>query len=231
MEEQYRFVDSLPLDVKNIVYNYTDDSYKQLNEKLRSNILLSKQERILVDTLDDLFDDISLLTETLIVYRGISKYYPFENINTFISTSLDKNVSISFSGKYCCILQIILPPGSKVIPLRSMSKLPGEEEILLPRNGNFQITFRNETIFPYIYHLVYLPKNSISIKNKSKKEIDKELDQQEIDYWVKRILNLITDLDLEIFGPEEAVYSVINTTLKEEKISEKAIKLVIKELS
>lgn len=91
--------------------------------------MLNKKEQELLDTLDELFENVPPIDQTQIVYRGISTYFPLESIKSFISTSLSFDVATSFSGKYCCLLYITLSPGSKILPLKELSYLPSEEEM------------------------------------------------------------------------------------------------------
>lgn len=93
-------------------------------------------------SLDNLFKKIPPTTKDIIVYRGIHSSY---EINTnfsekgYTSTSLNEKVGKLFAPKQgCCLLKIIIPKGSKVIPLFGYS-MSSESEVLLPRNATFKI--------------------------------------------------------------------------------------------
>ena len=88
----------------------------------------------------------------LILYRGLSTEFT-EGLNPcFVSGSLDKRVAELFGGdKFVCYLYI--KNGVPILPLKSISKFPDEDEFLLPR-GLIYTIFNIETIDEKIlYHV------------------------------------------------------------------------------
>jgi hypothetical protein len=79
------------------------------------------------------------LTDELIVYRGVeTQYYSTDGKNfesaTYISTSIDPNVSIRFSKATtgCCVKKMILKPGTRAIFMQPISRYKQEAEVLIP---------------------------------------------------------------------------------------------------
>lgn len=96
--------------------------------------------------LDAAFANVPPLAHSMVVYRGI-KYnkgekYQHESVynKQYISTTTHIETAQDFlSGKSCCVLHITLPQGSRVLPLKRVSHYKDENEILLPRGGEFII--------------------------------------------------------------------------------------------
>ena len=94
---------------------------------------------------DNAFVNVPALESDIVVYRGIrAELAPYVHNPAFEkqywSTSLSKNISKQFKGKSCCMLTIKVPKGSHVLPVAGVSKYPIEQEVLLPRNGHYEIT-------------------------------------------------------------------------------------------
>ena len=77
------------------------------------------------------------------VYRGTGDYeIPIENgkfvMKGFAGTSLHPETAAEFSQSgNCCLYELELPPGTPFLYLKSISKVPEEEEILIPSNTEF----------------------------------------------------------------------------------------------
>jgi hypothetical protein len=77
------------------------------------------------------------------VYRGTGDYQaPIENgkfvMKGFAGTSLRPETASEFSQSAdCCLYELELPAGTPFLYLKSISKVPEEEEILLPSNTEF----------------------------------------------------------------------------------------------
>ena len=64
------------------------------------------------------------------------------NDKGYISCSVDKSVALKFSNHQttkCCLFEVLVPKGTKMIPLYTCSKHTAEIEVLLPRNGSYTI--------------------------------------------------------------------------------------------
>lgn len=77
------------------------------------------------------------------VYRGTGDYeIPIENgkfvMKGFTGTSLNPETAAGFSySTKCCLYELEIPAGTPFLYLKSISKVPEEEEILLPSNAAF----------------------------------------------------------------------------------------------
>lgn len=77
------------------------------------------------------------------VYRGTGDYeIPIENgkfvMKGFAGTSLRPETAAEFSQSGdCCLYELELPAGTPFLYLKSISKVPEEEEILIPSNTEF----------------------------------------------------------------------------------------------
>lgn len=94
--------------------------------------------RRFVRSLDGIFDRMPPCRTAFYVYRGTSpslKPPPLGDRDTYTSTSLSPDVARQFAGRHGTVTRILVPPGSKVIPLIAMGRYE-EQEILLPRHGS-----------------------------------------------------------------------------------------------
>ena len=79
-------------------------------------------------------------------YRGTGDYeIPIENgkfvMKGFTGTSLNPETAAGFSqSTNCCLYELELPAGTPFLDLQSISKVPEEEEILIPSNAEFNFT-------------------------------------------------------------------------------------------
>lgn len=156
LKPQYEYINNLDQEEKDIILNYTKDGYRELNENLRKRKLLSLSQERMMYILDNIFNNIQAINEPIIVYRG-GNYIPDSNVDSFISTSLDINVPLEFIPKTslmsttrCCLMEILISPGSKVLPIEKLSDSRYEHEILLPRTGTFMLT--NVTTINHRYY-------------------------------------------------------------------------------
>ena len=58
---------------------------------------------------------------------------------TFISSTVDYTVSQRFSGNSCCLTYISILPGSQLLWLSGLSRIPAESEFLIGLNTTFMI--------------------------------------------------------------------------------------------
>jgi hypothetical protein len=119
--------------------------------------------------------------------------------------------------------------------LYAVSESPREQEVLLSQRGRLSLT-RNyiDEDRINVYECVYVPEvffydqGEIKInKVMESKPVQQELDDEE---WAERLSSLVSPEELELFTPEEAIASVLES-FPEENISSKAIELAILKLS
>lgn len=139
LSEQNLFVEQLPDDIKRSLVLYTGALFDRFNESLRRGKVLSAQHRSHLNNIDIAFEASPQLEETITVYKGLDTEDIFSD-KAFISTSLYRRAALEFSGQQCCLLQITVPPGSKILPLSGISRSPHEAEILLDRDGELKVT-------------------------------------------------------------------------------------------
>ena len=226
LEPQIKYVDGLSSHIKDAIFDYTYTEFVELNERLRNNSVLNSRQLEIIDLIDTAFDNVPVTQTPIMLYRGVRINFRerlLSDINSYVSTSYDLNVAKSFTGKQCCLLKIIIPPGSSILPIEGISRSPNEREVLLPRYGKLVIT--NTNIYSdqvKNYDLVYIPEASISLIRAPENPSIK-ISDGEIEHWVSRILSLISPEELEIFGPNAAVDSIISTSFRDFLVPSEAI--------
>jgi len=145
---QLVYIDELTNKKKNILKYYTGSGYLEINKSLNDG-KISPKISTYISVIDEIFKNVPPLDKSIIVYRGIKSDKKIEEdfkSPAYISTSSDKINAITFKKKMpCCLLEIYIPKGSHVLPLRFISDIPVENEILLPRNSCFKIMKKNFT--------------------------------------------------------------------------------------
>ena len=105
-------------------------------KKIYSSLTASDWKRILVQyvkDLDGVFEKAPSLPKTLIAFRGTRRKTRRWS-SGYISTTLVKSVAIEFQRPDgCCLHQLHVKAGTRVLPLCMISRYWGEAEILLPR--------------------------------------------------------------------------------------------------
>jgi len=120
----------------------------------------------------------------------------------FISTTWDLSTiyePMSKSGQHikCCILEITIPSGSKILPVEFYSEHPDEREILLQRGSHMMVT--NEIVKGGIkfLHMLYTPPVMIPTNNLQKIEsVNEKLDSES-----KKLTNYLLE-NLDVFAEE-----------------------------
>jgi hypothetical protein len=223
-------------ELKNSLRFYSSPEYKEMNSKVRGNIMLNKELKDHYDNILDIFDGVPYLKTSLVVYRGMKKYIKYEN-QGFISTSLDKNIAKSFNTGSCCLYIITLTPGQYgVLPLESVSEMPEEKEILLPP-GKLSI----QLVVPYsesgenmdVVYCTYIPNGTLIINenelnNLNNEKIDKIKITLSIESWVERIINTNIKEEVELLCDEsldlnQCIIEQLKTIDFYDDIPEKAI--------
>jgi hypothetical protein len=224
MEGLEDYVNSLSADTQKYLIDYTkSDYYEKLNKRLRKNQAFNENQSQMVKHIDMAFRFAPVLKNPIVVYRGVKRSYD-PTLISYISTTLDINHALSFSGTICCLLKILIPAGSKVLPLYTISTIPQEEEILIDRTGKYTITSISEPFDgPKIYDIMYIPPVTQLIDTIQIKEIKK----YDIDFYVRRLLDNVDEEELELLGPD--IIHIIAASM--ENIPQEAIDIAIKKLS
>lgn len=200
METLIKYVNDLSVETKKYLIYYTKDGYKKLNKKIRNNRPLNDDDIQMLKSIDLSFTYAPEFEESITVYRGVrGEYKP--SLISYISTTIDIDTALSFSGTQCCLLKITIPSGSKILPIYDISDFKQEFEILIDRTGEYIITSIEEPYdMPKIYNIVYIPPASIKIEDTV--ELTPAFD---IDFHVNRIITSVSEEEIELFGVEEAV--------------------------
>ena len=120
------------------IKNYVDDNYPTLSKDVK---LVVTALQTLADEIKSIISNAPKNTKAVVLYRGVCsiqfKAGDAYNANSFLSTSLSISRSSSFI-EFCkapvpnyYMLRILVPPGTAMIPLISVSEFPDELEILL----------------------------------------------------------------------------------------------------
>ena len=140
IQEQVKLFRHLSKKEMDLLIDYTD-SAEPFKKKEKKNML------------KDIFKKAPPLDYPLMVYRGVTYDYTTNKkyflSNVFVSTSLELHVAFGFMSKAkqdnCCLMQILLPKGTRCLYLPILSIYPEEQEILLPADTPFQILQKNLT--------------------------------------------------------------------------------------
>lgn len=161
------YVITLSEPIKKFINLYTGDHYREFNKKMREESQLNALYQNMLKNIDLAFKNSPIISQSLYVYKGIDKYMTEFSDKSYVSTSLTYLSAKSFSGTYCCILKILLPPGTKILPVMSISRAKEEDEILLDRNGIISITnhYINTVDNMKILDCVYIHKDSVIIRD------------------------------------------------------------------
>lgn len=142
---QIKYVNSLSNDTKKAIQYYTDDGYDKINNYLRyGGEKYVQQVYNSVKLIDNAFKNAPPLTQDVTTFRGIRSSYQIESDfieKAYTSSSVDLSVAMEFNNKSkCCIFKILVPKGTRVLPLVDCSDNASELEVLLPKNSKFKIT-------------------------------------------------------------------------------------------
>lgn len=148
------YFDAAPQDFVSAVKLYTGSSYEDINGILRNTISTSSMSsasltlvEMATDDLTDMIRQAPQITSAVKLYRGMqldvdSKLYrDITKVGTvfkdsgFVSTSVAK--STAFGGNVR--MEILVPKGSKLAYVDSISRLQGEKEALLQRGSMFYV--------------------------------------------------------------------------------------------
>lgn len=175
---QFTYLNNLSDFQKRAIVDYTESP--AINKLLRNIDTLTRDFKLLKKNIDDVFKYIPPIEKSITVYRGVkfessSEFTTDLNDFGFISTTYDKPIAFEFLDDYtCCLLEITLDPGTKVIPLESFSKYPVEKELLLPPGKFSLIRSINANYFGKsitINKVKYIPEEKIESQDQLMKYI------------------------------------------------------------
>lgn len=228
------YILSLPRNIIQSLMDYTGSDYEEINRRLREGGALQGREKRIFDDLDLAFRGAPELQGPVYLYRGLTQEPNF-SYATFVSTSLNKEIALSSEFSSRRLLKILVPSGSKVLPLYAISESPYEQEVLLSQRGRLALTrkYVNEDEV-MVYECVYVPEvlfyEDGEIKVNRLVERRPLLEELDDEVWAERLSSLVSPEELEIFTPREAIESVLES-FTGERISSKAVELAILRLS
>jgi hypothetical protein len=202
LREQERHLQHLSAPIKDAISWYTGGNFDTFNQYLRSNRALPQNFRTKLELIDDAFAAAPPIITPVVVYKGKGSDRIYSD-KAFMSTTLDYTKTKRFSGKNCCVVQITISPGSKVLPLRDISREPDEEEVLLDRNGFLLVTgsYINDKDRMKIIFTTYSSDESKLVKNDS--QISKAEKQFDNSLMIQRIIQFFSDDDPDFLDEDE----------------------------
>jgi len=212
---QLKYVDSLNKDIINSLKWYTNQGYVILNNVLRKNLSIDEDTKKHLKNIDLAFKGVPRTTNIITVYKGLTQEN-FISDKGFMSTTLDKKLTDRFTeSSKCCIAEITIAKGSKILPLYKISYHDDELEILLNRDGNIQITNIDKEQLQTIINCIYSDSSSVIVTKKDdSKSLDKKIqimisDDEKIDRIVKNIIKMYKeeeDIDFDFEHEIEYIY-------------------------
>lgn len=229
LNAQYEYVNNLKEEVKDVIREYTGNLYLELNKSLRENKNIEKF-KYEIDILDAVFRSCPVTTTPITVYRRIYGKEFVNDLKSYLSTTYDLE-SIFGSNKLFIILEILIPPGSKILPIEFISDELNEKEILLDRFTKLYVsnmTYRDGIKY---YNLVYLPGEEIKIDT-TYKQIEGFFSVEE---WTNKIIDKVDKDIVELYDNDsqivistivEMYYSTRNVPIKAIKMAEEKVDLI-----
>lgn len=244
LEKQEEYVQHLDDTIKESLTWYTQNNFKEFNKKLRRHgSVMSGKELNHRGNIDDTFENVFRLESPLTVYRGIHRddFISEKEFSdkAFISTSLSYKIARkTFTAGMCCILQIIVSPGSKVLPLRLISNNPEEEEILLDRDGIMFCTMVSVVDNMKVFYITYSPKKSERVEDM--KDLSNAEDKGRNDLIIEQLIKLLQkqqqedeeeDPDFRVSFDDSMIRTIYERLAERKKISDKDLEKVKSQLN
>ena len=177
LKSQISYVKNLPQYLKDTITWYTmPHSYAQFNKYIREGKKLPVDYEYHKNNFDQIFKYVPPLKKSLNVYRGVKDRGHILNNQTYLSTTLVKTQTKNFSKNNCCIVNITLPAGSKIIPIFILSDIPNEAEILLDKDSTIVTTGKYVQNEITNYSVTFIPKVVVIDQNKEVVKLTKTLD-------------------------------------------------------
>lgn len=128
-----KYILGLPDDIKKSIKYYTGSGSSDINRNLRTE---SKDKQVNIKNMDKAILFAPPLEFPITVYRGVRGFDKIRDDNGYSSCSMNKNVSLNFGGGKCFTIKI--PIGSRVLFVKPISLVSGEDEIIIGRGGTFE---------------------------------------------------------------------------------------------
>jgi hypothetical protein len=221
------YVKSLDEDIKDSLIWYTGDDYSGFNRylrNLRSKKYSNSTYEMHLKNIDYAFAHAPPLEVPITVYKGVIGSEVFSD-KAFISASKYYENTLKFAESYkqCCVLEITVSKGSKILPLQSLTKYKDEEEVLLDRNGSLICTeqyMKKDKVNRYMKVLVCVYAKGLEIESsKDIKEISEELAYENFENKIiERILNNVDEDELILYSNDNELKQYINSIYKQLKV-------------
>ena len=215
MIEQINYVKNLDSDIKDSLKWYTGDNYTDFNRRLRYGKELTDEQYIHFVNINFAFENVPPLETTITVYKGIIGKNVFSD-KAFISTSKYYDNTLKFAETYnnCCVMEITVSKGSKILPLQILTQYKDEKEILLDRNGTLISTgqyIKKVKGDPDMNVLYCTYSKGIEISSEKDLKIAiKEFKNDEIEAEIiKRFFENVDDDELELYETENELITYI----------------------
>lgn len=219
LQKQKLYVESLSEELKESLVWYTQSNYRDFNSYLRGDREPTSDILHHLRNFEKIFNNSPPLETSIDVYRGSIK--EILDGKTYISTTLDLKITKDFLSlaNRCCLYHINVSPGSRVLPIKNISDIESEDEVILDRKGLYIATSSSIQIYEIDdeRHLMkfidvnYMPSGSIVLQNKE--DISEFIKKEDKDMEEKRkelLGNLIRTTHIEIKEMEEIIEESID---------------------
>lgn len=144
------YVESLPYETISSIADYTHLNYRDINSFLRKGRLHGTQDdewlaevKKDIQNIDQAFLNAPPLQEPITLYRGQKR--EVSDGKSYTSTTTDISITLvddflDLVNEACCLYVITAVPGSKILPIMTISHVEEEEEVLLDKNAKYIIT-------------------------------------------------------------------------------------------
>jgi len=219
LKEQVAFVKNLPKLLHDTIQWYTmAEAYVNFNKFIREGEKNYNPEfEYHAANLQYIFDNIPPIKKSINVFRSVKKKEQILYNHAYMSTAIVFEKTIFFRNKRCCVINITIPAGSKIIPVYVLSEML-ESEILIDKNSSIFITGSYVKKGLKFYSATYVPK--ISVISEEKGVITIASIKEQSSSKTKYILPIVKGSPL--------IYNSYNPSLNEEELQDIYIKYIKK---
>ena len=141
---------------RQVLHEYTQDQtiYNHVLMEVDTRSRGREQKRPGLQLIDNLFAEAPRTTKPLYLWRGVTVSIGHLDLKLPILTSTTYRYSIAqhFASPKGTVLRVLLPPGTPIIPLDTISHYEGKErEILLPRNSMFKLVNKGDEFVDIVF--------------------------------------------------------------------------------
>lgn len=162
LSPQIKYIKNLSSDIKRSLIWYTNGyNFQDFNINLRFDNPLTAEQTYHLNNITKAFSNVPPLNNPIMVYRYTSVKNAIKTDKAFTSVSMSSRVALKISRepqnekRKCCILNILVPSGIKVLPLFAISDLKWELEVLIDRYTELINLGKNSH---GMYNIVLLPR-------------------------------------------------------------------------